>query len=428
MRAVELIARKRDGAVLRPDEIRFLVDAYTQGTLPDYQMSAFLMAVFFRGMTPAELAPLTSAMLHSGDVLDFSDLPGRKVDKHSTGGVGDKISLPLAPIVAACGVRVPMISGRGLGHTGGTLDKLECIPGFSTQLSPSKFRELVATLGCGLIGQTAEIAPADKRLYALRDVTATVESIPLIASSIMSKKLAEGIDALVLDVKVGSGAFMRDAETARLLAQTMAGIGAEMGKEVVAYLTDMNQPLGIAVGNALELRESIDVLRGGGPADVRELTLILAREMLRLGQADPAEAERALDDGRALQRFREIVEAQGGDVRVIDDPDLLPRARHIEPFFSTRSGFLQAMDTRAIGVASIHLGAGRHTKEDSINPAVGFMMGVRLGDWVNDGDPLLFVHHDGVGLEAARAELSSAFTIGDVRVAPPPLIIERLEA
>ena len=281
MRAVDLIERKRDGGALTADELRFLVKGNTTGEIPDYQMAAFLMAVYFKGMRPEELAPWTEAMLRSGSVLDFSDLSGRCVDKHSTGGVGDKISLPLAPLVAACGVRVPMVSGRGLGHTGGTLDKLESIPGFSTQQSSARFRELVDTLGLGLIGQTADIAPADKLLYALRDVTATVESIPLIASSIMSKKLAEGIDALVLDVKVGNGAFMRSVDQARTLAETMAGIGQRMGKRVVAYLTDMNQPLGATVGNALEVRESVEILRGGGPADVRALTLTFAREMLQ---------------------------------------------------------------------------------------------------------------------------------------------------
>lgn len=426
MRAVDLIQKKRDAGVLTPEEIRYLIGAFTRDELPDYQMAAFLMAVFFRGMQPEELAPWADAMLRSGEVLDFSDMPGRKVDKHSTGGVGDKISLPLAPIVAACGVRVPMVSGRGLGHTGGTLDKLESIPGFSTQQTAGRFRELVATLGCGLIGQTAEIAPADKRLYALRDVTATVESIPLIASSIMSKKLAEGIDALVLDVKVGNGAFMRTPERARELARTMAEIGARMGKAVVAYLTDMNQPLGAAIGNALEVRETIDILRGGGPADVRRLTLVLAEEMLRLGGVDPAEATRALDDGRALARFREIVAAQGGDPLSVDDPDRLPTAKHIEPFVATQSGYVTAIDTRAVGVAAICLGAGRNTKEDIIDPAVGFMMNARLGQRVEAGQPLLYLHHNGVGVSAARAMLAEAFTFGAEPVAEPELILERI--
>jgi len=426
MRAVDLIGKKRDGERLTADEIRWLLTEYTRDALPDYQMAAFLMAVFFRGMASEELGPWADGMLRSGEVLDFSDLPGRKVDKHSTGGVGDKISLPLAPIVAACGVRVPMVSGRGLGHTGGTLDKLESIPGFSTQQSAARFRELVATLGCGLIGQTAEIAPADKRLYALRDVTATVESIPLIASSIMSKKLAEGIDALVLDVKVGNGAFMRTTEQARALALTMAGLGAHMGKAVVAYLTDMNQPLGHAIGNALEVRETIDVLRGGGPADVRELTLVLAEEMLRLGGVDPARAREALESGAALARFRAIVEAQGGDPTAIDDPTRLPTARAVEPFASPAGGYLTQMDTRAVGTAAICLGAGRNTKEDVIDPSVGFVMNARLGDHVAEGEPLLFIHHNGVGVDAARKLLATAFTFGTAPLPPQPLVLERI--
>jgi len=426
MRAVDLICKKRDGGRLTPDEIRWLLAEYTRDALPDYQMAAFLMAVFYRGMAPEELGPWADGMLRSGEILDFSDMPGRKVDKHSTGGVGDKISLPLAPIVAACGVRVPMVSGRGLGHTGGTLDKLESIPGFSTQQSATRFRELVATLGCGLIGQTAEIAPADKRLYALRDVTATVESIPLIASSIMSKKLAEGIDALVLDVKVGNGAFMRTPEQARALALTMSEIGAHMGKAVVAYLTDMNQPLGQAIGNALEVRETIDILRGAGPSDVRELTLVLAEEMLRLGGVDPARARAALESGAALARFRAIVEAQGGDPAAIDDPSRLPTARTVEPFASPAGGYLTQIDTRAVGTAAICLGAGRNTKEDVIDPAVGFMMNARLGDFVTAGEPLLFMHHNGAGVDAARTLLGSAFTFGTAPLPTAPLVLERI--
>jgi pyrimidine-nucleoside phosphorylase/thymidine phosphorylase len=375
MRAVDLIERKRDGGALTADELRFLVKGNTTGEIPDYQMAAFLMAVYFKGMRPEELAPWTEAMLRSGSVLDFSDLSGRCVDKHSTGGVGDKISLPLAPLVAACGVRVPMVSGRGLGHTGGTLDKLESIPGFSTQQSSARFRELVDTLGLGLIGQTADIAPADKLLYALRDVTATVESIPLIASSIMSKKLAEGIDALVLDVKVGNGAFMRSVDQARTLAETMAGIGQRMGKRVVAYLTDMNQPLGATVGNALEVRESVEILRGGGPADVRALTLTFAREMLQLGGVDPAEAERALDDGRALARFRALVEAQGGDPRVIDDPDRLPKARHaFHNFVFTHCGKAQAQ-AGGVGVVGKE-GVARHEGHQTLDRLLGKGSGI----------------------------------------------------
>jgi pyrimidine-nucleoside phosphorylase len=427
MRVCDLIERKRDRGRLGADEIRTLIADYTRGDVPDYQMSALLMAIYLNGLDDAELTAWTEAMLWSGQVLDLTHIPGAKVDKHSTGGVGDKISLPLAPIVAACGVRVPMVSGRGLGHTGGTLDKLESIPGFSTQQSAARFRELVATLGCGLIGQTAEIAPADKRLYALRDVTATVESIPLIASSIMSKKLAEGIDALVLDVKVGNGAFMRTAEQARELARTMADLGAHMGKAVVAYLTDMNQPLGQAIGNALEVRETIDVLRGCGPADVRELTLVLARSMLELGGADPGEAQKALDDGRALECFRKVVVAQGGDVRQVDDPGRLPRAPHVEPFLAPHDGYITEIDTRAVGLAALVLGAGRQQHADAVDPRVGLMIQKRLGDPVVAGEPILWIHHAGTGLEDARARLTAAWHIGEAPPAPRPLILDRID-
>jgi pyrimidine-nucleoside phosphorylase len=333
MRVVDLIRRKRDAAELLPEEIRFLIDGYTRGDIPDYQMSAWLMAAFLRGLNGAETAALTEAMLYSGKVLDFSDVAGRKVDKHSTGGVGDKTSLIIAPIVAAAGgVRVPMISGRGLGHTGGTLDKLESIPGFSVNLSLGEFRRALETVGCALIGQTAEIAPADKKMYALRDVTGTVENRSLICASIMSKKLAEGIDALVLDVKVGSGAFLKTEADATLLAELMVETGRRMGKQVVALLTDMDQPLGRMAGNAMEVRESIEVLRGAGPADLRELCLVLAAWMLFLGQrvrsVDEGKvlAAELIASGRALEKFREIVRQQGGDARAVDDPKLLPRA------------------------------------------------------------------------------------------------------
>ena len=326
MRAYDIIRKKRDGVALSDEEIRAFLAGYTDGSIPDYQAAALAMAVFFRGLDPRELATWTDAMLHSGDVIDLSDLPGRKVDKHSTGGVGDKVSLCLAPIVAACGVKVPMVSGRGLGHTGGTLDKLEAIPGFTVDLPLARFREIVADVGLCLIGQTERLAPADRKLYALRDVTATVESIPLIASSILSKKLAEGIDALVLDVKVGRGAFMKTEDDARILARTMVDIGTRVGKQVVALLTDMSQPLGLAVGNALEVVEALEVLRGGGPADLVEITLALAAEMLVLGgvaddlDAGRARALEAIADGSALERMRRLVAAQGGDPSVIDDP------------------------------------------------------------------------------------------------------------
>ncbi|MCA9539082.1 MAG: thymidine phosphorylase [Myxococcales bacterium] len=428
MRAAELIARKRDGQALDPEDIRALIAGYARGDVPDYQMSALAMAVYFRGLEPAELSAWTDAMLRSGDVLDLGHLDGAKVDKHSTGGVGDKISLPLAPLVAACGLRVPMVSGRGLGHTGGTLDKLESIPGFRTDLPVERFVAQVAddALRLGLIGQTEEIAPADKRLYALRDVTATVESIPLIASSIMSKKLAEGIDGLVLDVKVGTGAFMKRLDEARTLARTMVGIGAEVGCKVVALLTDMNQPLGHMVGNALEVRESLDVLRGGGPEDVRTLTLGLAEEMLALGGLDPAQAKAALDDGRAFAVFEQVVAAQGGDVRALHDPDRLPHAPSVEAFAAPRAGFVTAIETEHVGLAAMCLGAGRARKEDAVDPAVGLEVLAKTGDRVEAGQPLARIHHTGRGLDDARAHLKAAWTIADAPPVPRPLIIERI--
>src|SRR5207237_5891008 len=346
MRAYDLIRKKRDGGLLSPEELRFIVRGATTGEIADEQLAAFLMAVFFRGMDlRAELPHWLDAMLHSGEVLDLSRIEGRKVDKHSTGGVGDKISIPLAPLVAVCGVRVPMVSGRGLGHTGGTLDKLESIPGFRVDLSAARFAELVDRLGLCLIGQTAEIAPADRKLYALRDATATVESVPLIASSILSKKLAEGIDALVLDVKVGRGAFMTTAQDARLLARTMVDLCRAVGRECVGLLSRMDAPLGSAVGNAVEVRESIDVLRGGGPGDVRELTLLLGVEMLRLGgvadaRVARARLEAALADGSALRRFAQLIEAQGGDPRVADEPSRLPQPRCRREVAADRSGVL----------------------------------------------------------------------------------------
>lgn len=433
MRAVELIMQKRDGQPLGPAHIRDLIAAYARGDVPDYQMSALAMAVYFRGLEPAELAAWTDAMLRSGEVLDLGHIPGPKVDKHSTGGVGDKISLPLAPLAAACGLRVPMISGRGLGHTGGTLDKLESIPGFRTDLPVERFVELVAddAMRVGLIGQTEEIAPADKRLYALRDVTGTVESIPLIASSIMSKKLAEGIDGLVLDVKVGSGAFMKTRDDARRLAETMVGIGTRMGCKTVALLTDMSQPLGRMVGNALEVRESLDVLRGGGPADVRALTLRLAIEMLMLAGRPEAEAralaERTLDGGAALKRFRAIVEAQGGDPAAIDDPDAhLARAPEVEPFVAPKAGYVTAIGTARVGLAAMCLGAGRARTDDTIDPAVGLEVCARLGDRVEAGQPLVQIHHRARGLADCTAHLARAWQIGPEPPEDRPLVIERI--
>ncbi len=388
MRVYELIHRKREGGALGAGEIAALVAGFTAGEIPDAQVAALCMAIFFKGMTGAEVDALTAAMLRSGDVLDLSALPGAKVDKHSTGGVGDKTSLPLAALAAACGVRVPMVSGRGLGHTGGTLDKLEAIPGFRVDLPVERFVAQVGRLGVALIGQTARIAPADRRLYALRDVTATVESIPLIASSIMSKKLAEGIDALVLDVKVGRGAFMKTRAGARELAAALIGIGRGFGKRVTALLTAMDQPLGLAVGNALEVVEAIELLRGGGPADLRELTVELTAEMLLLAgvAAELPEARAAvaaaIADGRGLARFREIVIAQEGDPRAIDDPSRLPRAPRVIPVPAPAAGVVEAVDAEAIGLAAMALGAGRARVEDRIDPAVGVVLRRKVGERV----------------------------------------------
>lgn len=423
MIAYQTIQRKRDGAELSPAEVRDFFRAYAEERLPEYQMAAFLMAVYFRGLSPRELAALVDVMLHSGAVVDFGDIPGLKVDKHSTGGVGDKVSLVLAPLVASLGVPVPMMSGRGLGHTGGTLDKLESIPGFRTDLSLQEFRRQLERLGCALIGQTAEIAPLDRRLYALRDVTGTVESIPLIASSIMSKKLAEGIDALVLDVKRGGGAFLPELERVLELARTMIGIGAEYGRKVVALVTAMDRPLGYAVGNALEAEEAILALRGEGPADLREVTVALAGEMLVLGGAadTPAEgralAERALDDGRAFERMRQIVEAQGGNPAVLDDPGLLPQAPEERVFEATSSGYIAAVDARRIGEAAVALGAGRSALGAEIDPAVGFFITAKPGDRVEAGDALATVH----ARTPADAEAGYAALIEAIRIVPEPV-------
>jgi pyrimidine-nucleoside phosphorylase len=418
MRVADLIRRKRDAAELLPEEIRFLVDGYTRGDIPDYQMSAWLMAAFLRGLNGAETAALTDAMLHSGKVLDFSDIPGRKVDKHSTGGVGDKTSLIIAPIVAAAGLRVPMISGRGLGHTGGTLDKLESIPGFNVNLSLAEFRRALRTVGCGLIGQTAEIAPADKKMYALRDVTGTVENRSLICASIMSKKLAEGCDALVLDVKVGSGAFLKTEGDAALLAELMVETGRRMGKHVVALLTDMNQPLGRTAGNAMEVVESLEVLSGAGPEDLRELCLVLAAWMLFLGErvnsveAGKRLAAELIASGQAREKFREIVKQQGGDTRVVDDPKLLPRAAHTLDVAAAADGYIAATQCEQLGVAVVVLGGGREKKEDSVDPAVGLVFRKRNGDRIARGEPLCTLHYNSAArLDEARRLIETAYMI-----------------
>jgi len=433
MRPQDLIRIKRDGGEMPEAAIREAIAGVTDGTLPDYQAAALLMAIFLRGMSEQELSVWADAMLRSGRVLDLSSVPGIKVDKHSTGGVGDKVSLCLAPLVAACGVPVPMISGRGLGHTGGTLDKLEAIPGFHTDLDVDRFIATVADAGLALIGQTSDLAPADRKLYALRDVTATVESIPLIASSIMSKKLAEGIDALVLDVKVGSGAFMKDLDRARELAETLCGIGRRAGKQVTALLTDMNQPLGREVGNANETREAIEILRGQGPDDLWRITLELGAEMLVLGEvaadhdAARARVTRARDSGDALERLRRCVELQGGDPRVCDDTSLLPGARTRREVRADRAGVLARVETEQVGVAGMLLGAGRRSVEDRIDHGVGLTVHVRIGDRLAAGDPLATLHiTDETSAAAAEETLRAAFVIEDEAVQPPPLVHEVL--
>ncbi|HEY1087969.1 MAG TPA: thymidine phosphorylase, partial [Archangium sp.] len=390
-------------------------------------------AVFFRGLNPVELGAWTRAMLESGEVLDLSETKGIKVDKHSTGGVGDKVSLSLAPLAAACGVPVPMISGRGLGHTGGTLDKLESIPGFRVDLSVADYRRLVRDLGCCLIGQTATLAPADKKLYALRDVTATVDCIPLIASSIMSKKLAEGIDALVLDVKVGSGAFMKTIEDARTLARTMIGIGGEMGKKVVALLTDMDQPLGRAVGNSLEVIEAVEMLRRKAPDDYTEITLALTAEMLVLGgkAKDEAEARKQLfavmDSGAAEKKLCDIVAAQGGNPDAIKDLSKLPTAKKRVPVLASKDGVVTAIQSEAIGLAAMALGAGRAKASDVIDPAVGFMLEKKVGDTVKAGEPIVTMHvNDDGRVKEVTERILAAYTIGTTAPAKRPLVLERM--
>jgi pyrimidine-nucleoside phosphorylase len=429
MRVVDLIRRKRDSQELTADEIRSLVSEYTADRIPDYQMAAWLMAACIRGLSPAETAALTDAMLRSGEVLDLSELPAPKVDKHSTGGVGDKTSLILAPIVAAADLNVPMISGRGLGHTGGTLDKLESIPGFRVNLSLEEFRAALRAVRCGLIGQTAQIAPADKKMYALRDVTGTVESPFLICASIMSKKLAEGIDALVLDVKVGSGAFMKKSEDAEYLAGLMVETGKRMGKKVVALITNMDQPLGRTVGNAMEVAECIEVLNGGGPADLRELSIELAAWMLFLGArvADVAAgrklSEEIIASGRARDTFREIIRQQGGDVRVVDDPSRLPRAAHTAEIKSANAGYVAEINCEQLGTACVVLGGGREKKEDAIDPAVGLQFNKKLGEKVERGEVLVTMHYNSdARLDEACRLIESAYRIAGKPAPIAPLV------
>jgi pyrimidine-nucleoside phosphorylase len=431
MRTVDLIQRKRDGEELAPEEIEFLVEGYTNGDIPDYQMSSFLMAVFFAGMTDREVSRLTECMLRSGDTVDLSSIPGIKVDKHSTGGVGDKTSLIVAPLAAAAGVVVPMMSGRALGHTGGTLDKLESIPGFRTNLTPEEFSKQLRELGLCFIGQTDRLAPADGKLYALRDVTATVESIPLISSSIMSKKLAEGVDALVLDVKVGSGAFMKKQVDARRLAQTMVGIGRRMDKKVQALITDMNQPLGFAIGNALEVMEASQTLQNAGPSDLTKLSLELAARMIHLGKKagslDEARrmAEQHLVDGSGYKKFKQAVAAQGGNAQALDKFELLPNATGMREITSPRGGYVSSIDAEDIGTASNMIGAGRDRKEDSIDPAVGIILEVKVGEKVDAGSVLCRLYYTREDrVEEAADMVEDAFRISAQKPDERELILE----
>ena len=424
----ELIKKKRDGCVLSSEELDRLVEGYVSGEIPDYQMSAFLMAVFFRGMEPRELGDWTRSMVHSGEVIGFSG-EGPYVDKHSTGGIGDKVSIPMAPVAAELGVHVPMISGRGLGHTGGTLDKLESIPGYRTDLSVETFERIVDEVGCCIIGQTRDLAPADKKLYALRDVTATVDSIPLIASSILSKKKASGIGGLVMDVKTGSGAFMKRLDLAGELAETLVSLGGTLGLRVQAYITEMGQPLGRLVGNALEIQESIEVLRGEGPEDTVRLVVEFAAAMAVLGGKSRdmglarRKAEQALSSGAALRRFERMVEAQGGDPRITEDLSLLVPERPVYTLRAPRTGYVASMDCEQIGLAVVALGGGRRRILDTVDPSVGLVVHARIGDPVQAGDALMGVVY---GAEDRREEavklLESAYALTDEPVEKPELI------
>ncbi len=424
MRAVDIIQKKRDGGVLSPEEIRFMIAGVTDFSLPDYQVAALLMAILLRGMTAEETSVLTDAMVRSGVRVDLSDIPGVKIDKHSTGGVGDKTSIVIAPLVAACGAVVPMMSGRGLGHTGGTLDKLESIPGFRTNLSMTEMRASLSAIGCALIGQTAQIAPADKKLYALRDVTGTIESVSLISASIMSKKIAEGIDALVLDVKCGKGAFMKTPAAARELAESLVAIGKSAGVETRAVITAMNWPIGYTVGNANEVIECIELLKGEGRADLLENSLQLSERMLVMAgvAGDRSEAEvmcrRALDSGQALERLRAIIERQGGDPRVIDDYSLMPQAPREHVIRAPIDGFVYELDAGLIGRASVVLGGGRDQVDDEIDAAVGIMIPATVGDQVRKGDAVLRVRYR----SEERLEDALELLMPAVRVdaSPPP--------
>ncbi len=434
MTANELIRKKRNGASLSTDELQFIIDGFVKGTIPDYQMSAFLMATYFRGMNPEETSTFTRLMLHSGEIIDLSSIPGIKVDKHSTGGVGDKISLPLAPIVAACGVPVPMISGRGLGHTGGTLDKLESIPGFNTSLSIAEYKRVIAQVGLVMIGQTKEIAPADKKMYALRDVTATVECIPLIAGSIMSKKLAEGIDALVLDVKTGRGAFMPTYERAVELATALVGIGNSFGKETVGFITDMNQPLGYNIGNWLEVVESVECLQGRDVSDIMEVTYALGGMMVVLGKKATSLKEgmercrEVVRNGKAYEKFRQLVTLQGGDVSFVEHPEKYDRSKFSQEIKATQRGFVNFIDSLELGFTGISLGAGRTRVDDLIDPKAGIVLKKKVGDAVSPGDVLAILHTDKENIvEEAAARIGRAFSSAPEKPPITPIVISQVD-
>ncbi len=423
-----IIEKKRDGEVLTPSEINLLIKGYVDGTIPDYQLSAFAMAVYFRGMTYEEIESLTKAMLSTGEQLPISDIKGHKIDKHSTGGIGDKLSLIVAPLAASFGVILPMIAGRGLGITGGTLDKLESIPGFKTQISLERLSSILEKVGCFIIGQSEEVVPADRKLYALRDVTGTVPSIPLITSSILSKKLAEGLDGLVMDVKVGSGAFMQRLEDARLLAETLIEVGTRAGLKVRALITDMNQPLGRAVGNSVEVIEAIEVLKGGGPYDVMELSIKLVREMLELAAIpDKEKIEDNLNNGKALEIFQKMIKAQGGNPEIVENYDLLPKAAFIMPIRAERGGIVQYVNAELLGKTSLLLGAGRRKVDDKIDHGAGITDIKQAGEEVSEGEPLALLHCNNRNvLESAKELIKHAFVIGDNIPCQRKLVIEEL--
>ncbi|PHO07939.1 pyrimidine-nucleoside phosphorylase [Thermoanaerobacterium thermosaccharolyticum] len=429
MRMYDLIMKKRDGGTFTKDEIDFIISSYTKDYIPDYQMSALLMAIYFNGMTNEETAHMTMAMAYSGDVLDLSEIKGIKVDKHSTGGVADTTTLVLAPLVAACGAPVAKMSGRGLGHTGGTIDKLESIPGMRVELSEREFIDNVNKHGIAVVGQSSNLTPADKKLYALRDVTATVDSIPLIASSIMSKKIASGADGIVLDVKVGRGAFMKDIESAKKLANLMVEIGNSVGRKTVAHVTNMDEPLGLAIGNSLEVVEAIDVLKGNGSKDLLDVCMVLGADMLTIAGVakDTDEAKEmlkeALTSGKALDKFKEFISAQGGDARIVDDISLLPQAKYVESWCAEEDLYIKDLYALDLGLIAMKLGAGRSTKEDSIDLSVGIMLGGKIGDIVRKGDPIATIYaNDRDKLEWALNEIKKFIIITDEYVERPQLI------